>query len=156
LSESDRGFTLSPMELKVMLLFLRLVGAILLEGLVSFVHILVFLARRQTERARVHDLILGRRAALGTLGVLLAVGLAVSGCRTFRVGEGLPPDTESSVRVGGTHPGTSFETQWDELLWSTRTLFSWEGDRESLEDDLRDFGASDPEALSETIEMLGW
>lgn len=152
-----------------MLLFARLVGAIALEGLVSLLKVGLFLCRRRSERARVHDLILGRRAALAAAGTLAATGtvaavgaLAIvslsvlSGCKTFRAGEGLPPDPASSVRVGGSFPGSSFDEQLDDFFESARMLWSMDDARGSLEDDLRDFGASEPEALRETLEMLGW
>lgn len=140
-----------------MLLFARLIGAILLEGLVSVLQIVVFLFRRQSERARVHDLILGRRAAVAAVGVILMVTLCLQpGCGSFRGGEGLPPDPDSSVRVGGSFPGSSFGKQVDELFWSTEELLGMPDARGSLEEDLQDLGASDPEALRETMEMLGW
>ena len=99
---------------------LRLVGSILLEGITTLFHLVLFPLHRAAERDRIRKIIF--RAPEG-LGVLATIGiLAFTGCQSAA-------------------PGSTFTMQVDELAWSAKEMVRMDDAQQSLEDDLSDFGA---------------
>lgn len=147
------------------LLAARLIGAIVLEGIVTLGRFLVFPLQARAVRARIRALILGRTAA-----ACAVLALALPACSS-------------------PHPGSSFQHQLDETAWSAREIVRMDDAQQSLEetledlgtgvsaselvwdleqiflspdaqrsieDDLSDLGDFEPGSIPETFELLGW
>jgi hypothetical protein len=145
------------MELKIMFQFVRLVAAILLEGLASAGHVILFLLRRRDQRGKIHALILGRpcrrqelpAAAIFAFLLLAALTLVVvSGCSSTK-----PRHGSAHVRTAT----SSLENQVEELEESVEFLFSMQGARSSLETDLGTLAEdADFEQLGSSLEFFLW
>ncbi len=132
----------------------RLGGCLILEAIVTmFFHLPRFLACRRRERARVAR----QLAAWGLVAFSL---LSAIGCETFERGEGIEKTSlKYSYGAKGYMPGisgASFSRQLEELVDSADTLLGMGDAQGSIEDEFLEFGRSEPDALQETILLLGW
>jgi hypothetical protein len=162
-------------EVTALLQFVRLIVAILIEGLASLGFIALFLVRRRTERAKVEEVMLGRgirpKAMVGVALYVLVGGVLtaslIAGCSSSATpardsasvsatNRATPSSKEYKDPFIPRHPGTSFQYQIDQFKDSVETIANMDDAESSLEDDLREFGSTEPNALWETLSMLGF
>lgn len=132
----------------------RLAACLVLEAIVTvFFHVPRFLAWRRRERARV------ARHLAGSAAVLLVL-LGAVGCDTFERGEGIEATSlKYSYGAKGYMPGVSgasLDRQFEDFADSVSVIFGMPDAQRSLEDEFLEFGRSEPDALVETILLLGW
>jgi hypothetical protein len=126
------------------LLAARLVGCILVEMVAGVFHMIVFLFRRRAERERIRSIILGAGRAAAAVLVLCLLALGPMGCESCH--------TERMT----SHPGTSLEWHWNQLVDSADDIFRMRDWKESLTSDLEDLVSDDPCQLPETFALWGW
>jgi len=126
------------------LLAARLIGCLLVEMVVGLFHMIIFLFRRRAERDRIRSIILAAGRSAAAVLALSFVVLGSAGCESCH--------TERIT----SHPGTSLEWHWNELVDSADDIFRMRDWKESLMSDLEDLVSDDPCQLPETFALWGW
>ena len=122
----------------------RLIGCILLEMAAGLFHMVIFLFRRRVERERIRSIILGSGRTAAAVLALSFLVLGFAGCESCK--------TERM----SSHPGTSLEWHWNQLVDSADDIFRMRDWKESLTSDLEDLVSDDPCQLPETFALWGW
>jgi len=158
----------APSHAAFPLLAVRLLGSILLEGIATMFHFLVFPFHRSSERRRVREIILRPSFAL-LLGLSL-LGASLAGCRTTAPGSSFGKQVDETVwtlkeiaRMDDAQGSLEDDlrdfgsgTSLSEALWDLEQIISSPDAQRSLEDDLHDFGTLELDGIPETFELLGW